>query len=133
VTVAGITPKGWSVAMGIRITSSSVDEVTGEIDVDEIHKQSFGLVHGGVYCGFIESLASLGAYLVAKERGQRSVVGLENSTSFLHAVRSGTLRGVARPLSKGTSTQVWEVVLEDDRKMVVGVGRVRLLCVGDRS
>jgi uncharacterized protein (TIGR00369 family) len=119
--------------MGIRITSSSVDEVTGELDVDEIHKQSFGLVHGGVYCGFVESLASLGAYLVAKERGQQSVVGLENSTSFLHAVRSGTIRGVARPIAKGKTTQVWEVTLKDDRDVVVSVGRVRLLCVSDRS
>jgi uncharacterized protein (TIGR00369 family) len=125
--------KGWSVAMGIRITSSSVDEVTGELDVDEIHKQSFGLVHGGVYCGFVESLASLGAYLVAKERGQQSVVGLENSTSFLHAVRSGKIRGVARPIAKGKTTQVWEVTLKDDRDVVVSVGRVRLLCVSDRS
>jgi uncharacterized protein (TIGR00369 family) len=125
--------KGWSVAMGIRITSSSVDEVTGELDVDEIHKQSFGLVHGGVYCGFVESLASLGAYLVAKERGQQSVVGLENATSFLHAVRSGKIRGVARPIAKGKTTQVWEVTLKDDHDVVVSVGRVRLLCVGDRS
>jgi uncharacterized protein (TIGR00369 family) len=122
---------GFSAAMGLQITSKSVDEVTGEIEVGDIHRQSFGLVHGGVYCGLVESLASLGAYLVAKERGQRSVVGLENSTSFLHAVRSGKIRGVASPLSKAKSTQVWEVVLKDDQDVVVSVGRVRLLCVGD--
>jgi 1,4-dihydroxy-2-naphthoyl-CoA hydrolase len=129
VTTGGITPKGWGVAMGIDIVSSSTDEVVGEIEVGEIHKQSFGLVHGGVYCGFIESLASLGAFLVAKERGQRGVVGLENCTSFIKAVSSGKLRGTARPVSKASSTQVWEVVVRDEQEDIVSTGRVRLLCM----
>ena len=128
-TSDGITLKGWSVAMGISIVSSSADEVIGEIDIGEIHRQSFGIVHGGVYCGFIESLGSLGAYLAAKERGQKGVAGIENTTSFVRAVSAGRIRGVAKPIAKGTSTQLWEVVVRDEQDRVVSIGRVRLLCL----
>lgn len=115
--------------MGITIASSSPEEVIGEIDIGDVHKQSFGIVHGGVYCGFIESLASLGAYLTARARGQRGVAGLENSTSFVRAISSGRIRGVAKPITRGASTQLWEVVVRDEQDQVVSLGRVRLLCL----
>jgi 1,4-dihydroxy-2-naphthoyl-CoA hydrolase len=126
-----ITLSGWSAAMGITLATASTDEVVGDIQIGDVHKQSFGLVHGGVYCGFIESLASIGALLVAKDRGQAGVVGLENSTSFLHAVSSGRIRGTAKPITRGASTQVWEVVVRDEGDRIVAVGRVRLLCLDE--
>jgi len=128
-SIDGVALKGWSVAMGITIVHSSSEEVVGEIDIGEIHQQSFGIVHGGVYCGLIETLGSIGAYLAAKERGHSGVAGLENTTSFVRAVSSGRIRGVAKPIAKGTSTQLWEVVVCDDQGRVVSLGRVRLLCL----
>lgn len=71
------------------------------------HLQAYGIVHGGVYAGIIESLASVGAAIHALAEG-KSVVGLENHTSFLRAVRSGTLHGVAKPLTRGRRSPVWE-------------------------
>jgi len=119
---------GWLKAMGIHIVTASTDEVTCELDVEEKHLQGYGIVHGGVHCGVIESLASIGAALVALPRGQR-VVGLENSTSFIRAVRSGKLRGVAKPVTRGRTTQVWEASVLDPEGKLVAQGRVRLLCV----
>jgi 1,4-dihydroxy-2-naphthoyl-CoA hydrolase len=119
---------GWLQAMGIRIVVATPDEVTCEWDVEEKHLQGYGIVHGGVHCGVIESLASIGAALVALPRGQR-VVGLENSTSFIRAVRSGRLRGVAKPVTRGRTTQVWEASVLDPEGKLVAEGRVRLLCV----
>ena len=84
---------GWVREMGITILAASPDEVTCEWEVSEKHLQAYGIVHGGVHCGIIETLASLGAALVALPRGQR-VVGLENNnTSFIRAVRSGVRHG----------------------------------------
>jgi uncharacterized protein (TIGR00369 family) len=85
-------------------------------------------VHGGVYSGFVETVASLGAGLSAGARGQ-TAVGLENHTSFLRAVRTGTLRATARPLTRGRRTQVWEASIVDDEGRVAATGRVRLLCI----
>ena len=121
---------GWVKETGIKILSASPDEVTCEWDVTEKHLQGYGIVHGGVHCGVIETLASIGAALVARPRGQR-VAGLENSTSFIRAVRSGKLHGVARPITRGRTTQVWEASIRDGEGQLVAQGRVRLLCFAE--
>ena len=123
---------GWVKEMGIVILSASPDEVTCEWLVGEKHHQPYGIVHGGVHSGVIESLASIGAALVAHPRGQR-VVGLENSTTFIRAVRAGTLRAVARPVTRGRATQVWEAWIRNDQAELVAQGRVRLLCIDENK
>src|SRR5258708_2041113 len=119
---------GWVREMGITILTATPDEVSCEFEVTEKHQQARGIVHGGVHCGVVETLASIGAALVAMPRGQ-SVVGLENNTSFIRAVRSGRLRGVAKPVTRGRTTQVWEAWIRDDEERLVAQGRVRLLCI----
>jgi len=58
------------------------------------------------------------------------VVGLENNTSFIRAVRAGTrLRAVATPVTRGRQTQVWAASIVDDGDRLVATGRVRLLCL----
>ncbi len=122
-------PEGWLQAMGVTITAASKDAVRAELTVGPQHLQSYGIVHGGVYTGVIESLASIGAELFAIPRGQ-SVVGLENSTSFVRAVRAGTrLHALATPVTRGRRTQVWEAQVLDEEDRLVATGRVRLLCL----
>jgi uncharacterized protein (TIGR00369 family) len=122
-------PEGWLKAMGVTITLARADEVRAELTVGPEHLQGYGIVHGGVHCGLIESLASIGAALVAMPRGQ-SVVGLENNTSFVRAVRAGAkLHAVATPITRGRRTQVWEASVLDEKDQIVATGRVRLLCL----
>lgn len=121
---------GWVKEMGIVILTATADEVSCEWEVSEKHHQGYGIVHGGVHCGVIETLASVGAAVVAHPRGQR-VVGLENNTSFIRAVRSGKLHALARPVTRGRSSQVWEVWIRDEKEQLVAQGRVRLLCVDE--
>jgi 1,4-dihydroxy-2-naphthoyl-CoA hydrolase len=121
---------GWVKEMGITILTATEDEVTCEFDVTEKHHQGYGIVHGGVHCGVIESLASIGAAVVARPRGQR-VVGIENNTSFIRAVSSGRLRGLARPVTRGRLSQVWEAWIRDEDERLVAQGRVRLLCLSE--
>ena len=122
---------GWVREMGITILSATPEEVSCEWEVSEKHHQGYGIVHGGVHCGVIETLASVGAAVVARPRGQR-VVGLENNTSFIRAVRSGKLHALARPVTRGRTTQVWEAWIRDENEQLVAQGRVRLLCVDDK-
>ena len=121
--------EGWPGVMGISITHATQDEVRAELTVSTKHLQPYGVVHGGVHCGLIETLASIGAALFALPRGQ-SVVGLENSTSFVRAVRSGAkLHAVSTPITRGRRTQVWETRVLDEEERIVATGRVRLLCL----
>lgn len=119
---------GWNAAMGIRFVRATRDEVVAELRVGDVHRQPYGVVHGGVYAGMIETIASVGAALDAVARGQ-SVVGLENNTSFLRATREGTLRATARPLARGRRSQVWQGEIVDDAGRIVAAGRVRLLAL----
>ena len=122
-------PEGWLKAMGVTITLATQDEVRCELTVGPEHLQGYGIVHGGVHCGLIESLASIGAALIAMPRKQ-TVVGLENNTSFVRAVRAGArLHAVATPVTRGRRTQVWEARVLDEQDQIVATGRVRLLCL----
>jgi 1,4-dihydroxy-2-naphthoyl-CoA hydrolase len=119
---------GWNLAMGIHFILATADEVIAELEIGPQHSQPYGIVHGGVHAGLIEAVASVGAALAALPRGQ-SVVGLENNTSFLNAVRAGKLRVTARPLMRGRRTQVWEATVIDDQGRTASTGRVRLLAL----
>jgi uncharacterized protein (TIGR00369 family) len=118
--------EGWSKAMGLELVKATRDEVVARMVIQACHLQAYGIVHGGVYAGIIETLASIGAAIPAMSEG-KSVVGLENHTSFLRATREGTLHAVATPLSRGRRSPVWECAIRDDRQRLVATGRVRLL------
>ena len=119
---------GWDEAMGLRIVSVSRDEVVAEYVVDERHHQPYGIVHGGVHCSAVETVCSTGAGMDALARGQ-SVVGVENHTSFVRAVRTGKITIRARPITRGRRSQLWEAVARDEQERIVSTGRVRLLCL----
>ena len=123
---------GWNKAMGIHFVHATGDEVIAELEIAAHHHQAYGIVHGGVHSGLIETVASVGAALAALPRNQ-SVVGIENHTSFLNAVREGKLRATARPLMRGRRTQVWEAIVTDDEGRSVASGRVRFLALEDGS
>ena len=112
--------------LGVVMRSATRDEVVAEVVVQPRHRQPMGLVHGGFYAGVVETLASVGAGLDAQTKG-KTIVGLENHTSFVRAVREGTLHARATPLTRGSRSQLWEVTLRNEDAAIVATGRVRLL------
>lgn len=121
---------GFLEALNMRVASATADEVVVEWDVERRHHQPMGIVHGGVHAGAIETACSVGASISARERDARmTAVGLENHTTFIRAVRAGHLRCVARPVTRGSRTQVWNAEVRDTDGRVVATGIVRCLCV----
>ena len=118
--------RSFSGVLGLRFCRATAEEVVAELAISERHHQPYGVVHGGVYASVIETLASVGAGIRAFAFN-KSVLGLENHTSFLRAVRNGTLRAKGTPLSRGRRSQVWEVQIVDDAGELVATGRVRML------
>jgi uncharacterized protein (TIGR00369 family) len=117
---------GFNEAMGVHFVSIEANEIVAELKASEQHLQPYGLVHGGVFTALIETLCSVGAALAVMPEG-KTAVGLENTTSFLRAVRSGTIRGTARPLSQGRRSHVWQAEVRDQEDRLVASGRVRML------
>ncbi len=112
---------------GIELTDASSDSCSGRIVIDETHHQPYGVVHGGVYCTLVETLASTGGALWAIENGMAGCVGVSNQTDFLRATTDGVLLGVATPIHRGRTQQLWqvEVTRQDDGKLTAR-GQVRL-------
>lgn len=111
--------------LGLEVTSATKDEVQARWTVTQSLLQPYGLLHGGVHCAVVETMASLAASLWLGPEGR--VVGTTNSTDFYRATRSGDqLRSVARPLHRGRSRQVWRVETHDDQQRLVSAGQVAI-------
>jgi len=112
--------------LGLHFDELTRSRVTGWLDTGVEHHQPWGLVHGGVYAAVIETAATTGAYLTARERRQQAV-GICNVTDFLRPHREGRLLVTAEPLHQGRTQQLWQVILrrESDGKDVAR-GQVRL-------
>ena len=119
---------GFNKTMGLQFVSISYDRIEARVEVGPHLLQPYGLVHGGVYSSIVETIASAGAALNVMPLG-KTAVGLENTTSFLRAVRQGHLHGVGVPLARGRRSHVWQVTITDDDQRVVASGRVRMICM----
>lgn len=117
--------------LGLKYTEMSGDGVSAEWVVTPQQFQPAGIVNGGVYCTVIETLASVAAGVWLGERG--TVVGVNNNTDFLRAVREGKLTGVASPIHRGRSRQLWVVVISDEQGRTVARGQVRLQNLSPQS
>jgi len=116
--------------LGLVVVSATRDEVRAELVLRSDHNQPYGIVHGGVHATLVESVASIGAGIDAFAKG-KTVVGLENHTSFVRAVRGGTLRIVGLPITRGRRSQLWEVTIRGDDDAIVATGRVRLMVLDE--
>jgi len=117
---------GFTAVLGLKFTEVTLERLAAELKVQEKHHQIYGIVHGGVYSSIVETMCSVGAVLNVMGEN-KNAVGLENTTTFLRAVRSGTLYCVATPLARGRRAHVWETHIHDNQDRLVASGRVRLM------
>jgi 1,4-dihydroxy-2-naphthoyl-CoA hydrolase len=112
--------------LGLVFTEINPDRTRAQLDVVPKLLQPMGIVHGGVYCSIVESLASVAAYTWIAANGGGSVVGVNNNTDFLRAISNGTIYGTATPVHRGRRQQLWIVTIADSDDRVVARGQVRL-------
>jgi 1,4-dihydroxy-2-naphthoyl-CoA hydrolase len=111
--------------IGLVLDTVTKERVVGHLEIQPRHLQPFGIVHGGVYCAIVETLASMGAFYNTLEQGQ-ACAGIENHTSFLRSLSSGTVTAVALPVNIGRTTHLWDVEIRDEKERLVARGMVRL-------
>lgn len=112
-------------AMGLVVDLLSPERVEGHLEAGPQHHQPYGIVHGGVYCSMVETLASIAAATRVLVDG-KVCVGVSNTTDFLRPTREGRLTGVATPLHVGRLQHLWEVEITRDDDKVAARGQVRL-------
>lgn len=125
-------PAPFDTEIGLTYTELSTDGVKAHLTVKPHLHQPMGIVHGGVWCTVVESMASVSAHLWLTENGGGNVVGVNNSTDFLRAVTEGTVFGVSEPIHRGRLQQLWLVTIRDDSERLVARGQVRLQNLAER-
>ncbi|MEX1176852.1 MAG: PaaI family thioesterase [Nitriliruptor sp.] len=113
-------------AIGLVWDTFASDRITAHVDCGPAHHQPYGIVHGGVWCSVVETVASIAGALRVASRGQ-FCVGVSNTTDFLRSHREGRVDAVATPLHVGRLQQLWQVEITraSDGKPVAH-GQVRL-------
>lgn len=103
--------------LGIVVTGLGADFIQGTMPVDQRTKQPVGLLHGGASVALAETLGSTAANLVVN-RDKEICVGLEINANHLSSCRDGFVTGTAKPLHLGRTTQVWEIRIEQEARLV---------------
>jgi uncharacterized protein (TIGR00369 family) len=118
--------KGFDSELGLTYLEMGPDGGKAQLKIDDRLLQPWGIVHGGVYCSIIESLASVTGQVWLANNGGGHVVGVNNNTDFLRAISAGTVTAVSTPIHRGRRQQLWLITITDDNDRVVARGQVRL-------
>jgi len=116
---------GFDRLYGLELLECSAEEVRARVLVRDEHKQSAGLVHGGVYASVAESIASLATGLTVLEDGDVAM-GMANSTSFLRPITEGTVHALAKRVHRGRTTWLWDVSFSDDEGRLCALTRMTI-------
>lgn len=105
--------------LDIQIKQTTPEQVELSLIVRDIHKQPFGIMHGGMNGILIETACSLGANQNVKSN--EYCVGVDLQVNHLRAVTSGELTIHAIPDKVGRTIQVWQAtVYQKEQKIAVG-------------
>ncbi len=118
---------GLDALLGTAVEDLTPDHSRIRLEIDERHRQPYGIVHGGTYATLIETAASTAAAVWAMANGMRGAVGVSNTTDFYRSHREGPITADATPIHRGRTQQVWQVEITrvDDGKLLAR-GQVRL-------
>lgn len=120
----GVTASMFEGHIGLEFTETTPDRVCARVEIGPALRQATGVVHGGVYCSIVETVASWGGLLSLDGAGH--VIGVNNNTDFLRGARDDALIACGAPVFRGRTQQLWRVVITDSDGRECAVGQVRL-------
>jgi 1,4-dihydroxy-2-naphthoyl-CoA hydrolase len=96
--------------LGIIITEVSATRVSGELTIVESVMAPNGYLHAGTVVTLADTLSGYGC--VANLPGDASgFTTIELKSNHLGTALEGTVAGVATPLHRGKTTQVWDAIV----------------------
>jgi|SRR6185312_11184845 len=114
--------------LGIEVTGIGEDYLEATMPVDARTHQVYGILHGGASVVLAETLGSMGGMLTV-DPTRFYCVGLDINANHIKAVRSGIVKGTARPIHTGRSTQVWHIEIKTEEEELVCISRLTLAVV----
>ena len=98
--------------MGVRLTELAPDRVVAEMEVRPDLCTSGGILHGGAYMAFADTLGAVGT-LLNLGPGKRTTT-TDSSTKFMAGARVNTkVVGESVALHRGRTTMVWQTSIHN--------------------
>ena len=116
--------------MGVDVVERSKERVVGRLTVRDDLCTSGGILHGGAYMAFADSLGAIGAVLNLREG--TGTTTLESKTNFLGSARVGqTITAETTPLHVGRRSSVWQTrVTSEEGRLLALVTQTQMTLEG---
>ncbi len=114
--------------MGVTVTQSSKECVSGELLVRSDLCTAGGIMHGGAVMAFADALGAIGAFLNLPD-GAKGTTTIESKTNFLGAAPEGsTVTAETTPVHIGRRTSVWQTkISRADGKAVAIITQTQMV------
>jgi len=107
-------------AMGVRVTALAPERVVAEMLVRPDLCTAGGILHGGAYMAFADTLGAVGT-LVNLPDGKRTTT-TDSSTKFIGAAKVGsTVTAESVALHRGRTTMVWQTSIRSEHGKLCAV------------
>ena len=113
--------------MGVRLTVVTPERVLATLEVRADLCTTAGILHGGAYMAFADTLGAVGT-VVNMPEGKRTTT-TDSSTKFIGGARLGsTITGECVALHRGRTTQVWQTSIRSaEGKLCAVVTQTQLI------
>jgi uncharacterized protein (TIGR00369 family) len=113
--------------MGVRIVELAPERVVAELAVRADLCTTGGMLHGGAYMAFADTLGAVGTFLNMPQ-GKRTTT-TDSSTKFIRAAAvNTTVTGECVALHRGRTTMVWQTTVRSaEGKLCAVVTQTQLL------
>ncbi len=113
--------------LGMRIVEIAPERVVGELLVRPDLCTTGGVLHGGAYMAFADTLGAVGT-IINMPQGRRTTT-TDSSTKFIGAARvDTTVTGECVALHRGRTTMVWQTsIRSSEGKLCAVVTQTQLL------
>ena len=103
--------------LGVELTEITDEHVRGRLRVERRHLHPGGFVHAGAWVGFADTVAAWGT--IRNLPPDAGFTTIELKVNVLAPAREGdVLEAVGEPLHVGSRTQVWQVKVFRDERLV---------------
>jgi uncharacterized protein (TIGR00369 family) len=102
------------------------DYLKAELPLGPHLMQPMGIMHGGVSCGFAETVANAAANYCVDAK-THYCVGVDINTNHIRLAKAGVLTATARPYHLGKKTQVWSIEIVNDQNNLISISRLTVM------
>jgi uncharacterized protein (TIGR00369 family) len=103
--------------LGVELTEITDERIRGRLSVDRRHLHPMGFVHAGAWVGLADTVAAWGTLRHLPAGGGFTTVELK--VNVLASASDGdVLEAVGEPLHVGSRTQVWQVKVFREQRLV---------------